>query len=76
MTAFLAEYDKDKLWLDYWNAVRWESVDHSNDTRTIALTGGVNTKFMRFCVLPAKQGICYLYDNTNAKYLYKGTLVI
>lgn len=72
MTAFLAEYNADKVWLDYWNAKKDSSGNMITGARKVNLTGGTSTAYMRFCVLATNKDNCYLYDETNKIYLFKG----
>lgn len=59
----LCEYDSNKKSLDYWGS-------HST-SRTVTLTGGTNTKFLRVGFTKADLDNCFILDKTNNIYLYK-----
>lgn len=60
----LCEFDENKNFIDYWSP--------NSNPRTIKLTGGANTKYIRFSMPTNQVDNVYLIDNTNKTYLYRG----
>lgn len=57
----LCYYDESQQSVDYWGM---------NGTTT--RTAGANVRYIRVCFYIADIDDSYVYDNTNAKYLFKG----
>ena len=62
------EYLEGYVYRDYW-AFRTEAM------RTVNLTGGANSKFIRVCFPIDSLDDCYVKDETNDVYLWKGANV-
>lgn len=62
-SSCICEYLSDKSYEDYWTAYV--------NPKTITLTGGVNTAYVRVSFYMPNMSNCYLLDVTNNKYLWK-----
>ena len=62
--TYMVEYNSNKTKIDYWYG--------SPNPRTLTLTGGTNTAYIRLTCLTSNLAAAYIYDNTNKKYLFKG----
>lgn len=67
-SSMLIEYNENKEYIDYWNP--------NASTRTITLTGGTSTKYLRVAVKKSVIDKSYIIDITNKKYLFRGSNVV
>ncbi|WP_148479873.1 hypothetical protein [Parabacteroides johnsonii] len=61
----LIEYNSNKTFVDYWNT-------EYPVIRTVGLTGGYSTRYIRASLNVNVLDDCYIYDDTNNIYLWKG----
>ena len=66
-SSMLIEYNENKEYIDYWNP--------NASTRTITLTGGISTKYLRVAIKKSVIDKSYIIDITNKKYLFRGSNV-
>lgn len=60
----LIEYNSNKTFVDYWNT--------GTEIRTVLLTGRYQTRYIRASLNVNVLDDCYIYDDTNNIYLWKG----
>lgn len=65
--SMIIEYNANKEYIDYWGP--------SASPRTITLTGKTNTKYIRIALYSGSKQDVYLIDQTNKKYLFRGSNV-
>lgn len=66
--SVMNEYLEGYVYRDYWSY-------QGNGKRAITLTGGANSKFIRVCFPIDSLDDCYVKDETNDVYLWKGANV-
>lgn len=66
--SVMNEYLEGYVYRDYWSY-------QGAGKRTITLTGGANSKFIRVCLPIDRLDDCYVKDETNDVYLWKGANV-